>query len=281
MKMTTESFTSFTTMARLGAVSVILGTAALSGFAQSSSSTTPATTGSTRAQERASDRASDRSTMKRDAETAGMSRQDRKFIEKFTELNQREVALSQLAVERATNAQVKAYAQKMVSDHSKAGHEFMTVASGGTLAADASTLASSTSERASSMDARSTDATKPAKTDRDGSLSASTTERSTAAATSDRSRSTASSSTHSGMGMNANSAKDDRMYKKLMGKSGEEFDETYMKAMVDEHEEAIEMLEDIVKDDDRNAQLRAFANKTLPNLRAHLSEAKQIEQSID
>lgn len=296
--------TSLSTMARFGAFTVLLGTAALTGLAQSSSS--PATTGSTTAQERASDRAteraSDRSALKRDVAAAtGMSRQDQKFIEKFTAANQREIALSQLALERATNPQVKAFAQKMVSAHSMAGHEFMTVASGGTLTTDSS-LAASTSERASSMKGASTTSGSNSDTTTSGSatsgstaagvatrgtdatghknskdsLSASTTERATASA-SDRTRSTASSA----MAMDTGDAKNHRMYKKLMGKTGEEFDETYMKAMVDEHENAVEMLEDLVKDEDRNAQLRAFANKTLPNLRAHLSEAQQIEKSID
>jgi putative membrane protein len=320
--MTTESFHSFSTLARLGMFSAILGTAALTGFAQSStgssSSSGAQSTGTTRASERASDRAmersSDNSAMKRDANAnANWSRQDRKFIEKFGQTNQREIALSQLALERATNPQVKAFAQKMVSDHSMAGHEFMAVASGGALTTDSSSLAASTSERASSSGSdvntssrkttsgsdtsgstasgvatRGTDATghtasSSRERDTASATNASGTNRSSASASgtsADRTRSTASA------GMDHNSAtmtdmKNDRAYKKLMDKNGEDFDKAYMKTMVEEHENAVDMLEDLVKDDDRNAQLRAFANKTLPNLRAHLSEAKEIEKSLD
>lgn len=310
MKLTTESFTSFSTLARFGLLSVILGTAALTGFAQSStgSSTSGTQSGTTRAQERASDRSSDRSAMNRDATASGMSRADQKFIEKFTEANQREIALSQLALERATNPQVKAFAQKMVSDHSMAHTEFMSVASGGSMTTDKSSLSAATSERAGSMSGSasasasksasgataSRDTTSGTQTsgstvsgsttrspDATGHTASSTTERSTASATPDRSRSTASNMSHSGMAMYTDAAKNDRAYKKLMDKNGEEFDKAYMKAIINEHEDAVDMLEDVVKDDDRNAQLRAFANKTLPNMRAHLSEAKQIEKSMD
>jgi putative membrane protein len=278
MKMTTESFSSLSTMARLGAAGVILGAAALTGFAQSSSSSSATTSTRAARADTRSEREMKRD-MKHDAEAAGMSRQDRKFIEKFTAANQREIALSQLALERATNAQVKAFAQKMVSDHSMAGHEFMTVASGGTLTTDSS-LSASTTERASSVNSSTANKTAPTsdhsssmadRNDKDarGHTAASTTERSVASATGRTSA------------MNVDAAKNDRAYKKLMDKNGQDFDEAYMKAMVDEHEDAVDMLEDIVKDDDRNAQLRAFANKTLPNLRAHLSEAKQIEKAID
>lgn len=298
MKITTEcSVSSLSSLARLGVAGVVLGAAALTGWAQTSGSSSAQST-NTRAQERASDRTS---MSRSDATNAGMSRQDQKFIEKFGETSQREIALSQLAAERASNPQVKAFAQKMVSDHSKAHSEFMAVASGGALTTDSSSLSAATSERASAS-GTSTTSGSGAKAQRDttsgnqtsgstaagvttrgtdstGHTAAGTSERSTASAT-DRSRSTASTS-HSGMAMNTDFAKNDRVYKKLMDKNGAEFDKAYMKAMIDEHEDAVDMLEDLVKDDDRHAQLRAFANKTLPNLRAHLSEAKQIEKQLD
>lgn len=298
MKITTEcSVSSLSSLARLGVAGVVLGAAALTGWAQTSgASSTPSSS------PRAQDRASDRAAMSRsDSTDASMSRQDRKFVEKFGEVSHREIALSQLAVERATNPQVKAYAQKIVSDHSKAHSEFMAVASGGSLTTDNSSLSAATSERASAS-GTSTTSGSGAKAQRDttsghqtsgstaagvttrgtdatGHTAAASSERHTASAT-DRSRSTASTS-HSDMAMNTDFAKNDRVYKKLMDKNGADFDKAYMKAMIDEHEDAVDLLEDLVKDDDRHAQLRAFANKTLPNLRAHLSEAKQIEKQLD
>lgn len=74
----------------------------------------------------------------------------------------------------------------------------------------------------------------------------------------------------------------DRAVRKLMDeKSGKDFDKAFVKAMVKEHKEAEDLLEDAAKDKDHSEQIRSFANKNLPTIRAHLAEAKQLEKSID
>jgi putative membrane protein len=60
--------------------------------------------------------------------------------------------------------------------------------------------------------------------------------------------------------------------------SGNEFDRKYMDKMVDEHEEAVNELEK--KADAENAQVRQWATKTLPKVRQHLEQAKQIQQTL-
>ena len=72
---------------------------------------------------------------------------------------------------------------------------------------------------------------------------------------------------------------DDRKERKLMKQSGEDFDETYLEMMVDEHQDTVDLFEDAIEDDDVKA--KNFATKYLPVLRQHLEEAKRLEETID
>jgi putative membrane protein len=67
--------------------------------------------------------------------------------------------------------------------------------------------------------------------------------------------------------------------KKLSEKSGREFDRDYMKMMVDDHQEDVKAFEKC-SDDAKDADLKAFAAKTLPVLRAHLDSAKVIRDAL-
>lgn len=58
-----------------------------------------------------------------------LSSQDREFIMKAAEGGQMEVTLGQTAVSKATNSDVKQFAQRMVDDHSKASEELKGLAS--------------------------------------------------------------------------------------------------------------------------------------------------------
>jgi putative membrane protein len=67
--------------------------------------------------------------------------------------------------------------------------------------------------------------------------------------------------------------------KNLSEKSGKEFDKDYMKMMVDDHQDDIDKFEKCSKDA-KDADLKAFAQKTLPVLRTHLDAAKQIRDGL-
>jgi putative membrane protein len=62
----------------------------------------------------------------------------------------------------------------------------------------------------------------------------------------------------------------------LTEKSGADFDKDYMKMMVDDHQDDIKMFEKCAKDDKEDADIKAFAAKTLPTLYKHLDAAKAI-----
>lgn len=53
---------------------------------------------------------------------------DRDFLESAAQAGHLEVQASQLALEKARNADVKAFAQKMIEDHGKAGQQLATLA---------------------------------------------------------------------------------------------------------------------------------------------------------
>lgn len=62
--------------------------------------------------------------------------------------------------------------------------------------------------------------------------------------------------------------------------SGTEFDKEYMSMMVDDHQKDVDLFEEAAEDSD-DAEIRAFASKTLPTLKKHLEEAKTLEESLD
>jgi putative membrane protein len=66
----------------------------------------------------------------------------------------------------------------------------------------------------------------------------------------------------------------------LNEKSGADFDKEYMGMMVDDHQMDVDLFEEAAEDSD-DAEIRAFASKTLPTLKKHLEEAKTLEESLD
>lgn len=67
--------------------------------------------------------------------------------------------------------------------------------------------------------------------------------------------------------------------KELSKKSGKEFDKDYIKMMVDDHKNDVDHFEKCSKDA-KDTDIKAFADKTLPVLRAHLDSAKAIRSSM-
>ncbi len=62
-------------------------------------------------------------------------------------------------------------------------------------------------------------------------------------------------------------------------KKTDDVDEDYIEEMVDDHEEAVKLFEEASRSAD--ADIAAFANKTLPKLRQHLTMAKDLEKLVD
>lgn len=63
----------------------------------------------------------------------------------------------------------------------------------------------------------------------------------------------------------------------LQARDGESFDDAYANNQVEAHERSIELFERATRSDD--AEVAAFAEKTLPKLQEHLEEARKLVQS--
>jgi len=63
--------------------------------------------------------------------------------------------------------------------------------------------------------------------------------------------------------------------------SGAEFDRAYLDLMVEEHEDAIDALEDKARDNDEHADVKDWAAKVLPDVRQHLQRAKDLRERLD
>jgi putative membrane protein len=66
---------------------------------------------------------------------------------------------------------------------------------------------------------------------------------------------------------------------KLKNKTGKEFDKAYMSMMVTDHNEDVNKFQ-VTANNAADADLKAFASKTLPVLRTHLDSAKAINSSL-
>lgn len=67
--------------------------------------------------------------------------------------------------------------------------------------------------------------------------------------------------------------------KEMGEKSGKDFDKAYMKMMVEDHKEDIDDFEKCSKNG-KDADVKAFATKTLPVLQKHLASAKSIHDAV-
>lgn len=278
MKLITHSQRSWKSLLRCGATAACLGLA-LAGYAQTSGSSTGS------ADERNRDATSSKYA-NRNADKSAKA--DRKFVRKLSECNHREMAIAQLGAERATNPEVKAFAQKLVTAHQAFDREFASIAG----AADGTTTTTAMRGSSEAMDTLSgtagatTHAThEPSSTSgtgtsagKSGGMAASTGSSGASSATG----TTASDEYSRDRSAMSRSGSQDRAVRKLMDeKSGEDFDKAFVKTMVKEHKEVEDLLEDAAKDNDHSEQIRSFANKNLPTIRAHLAEAKQLEKSLD
>lgn len=68
-------------------------------------------------------------------------------------------------------------------------------------------------------------------------------------------------------------------FQEKWSKKTDELDEDYVEEMVSDHKDAVELFEDAAKSKD--ADIAAFAQKTLPKLQQHLTMAKDLEKLVD
>lgn len=235
---------------------------------------------------------------------------DKRFIVKTAESGQLEIALAQLAVERASNSEVRSFAQQLVSDHHQMSRQLEELAArkglqseiaeykshmGGSMAMDR--RASSRSGSSTASTGASAPATTPASaTDSDPKGYHAPGTASTVAENDDSRRSTATAATATtpspgdiadagaptGRSSDMNEWNDptkDRHYRRLAGKSGAEFDAAFIDAMVSDHEDEVTQFDKKAQKAD-DADVRSFAAASLPKLREHLAHAQQLSAQV-
>src|ERR1700712_1290761 len=74
-------------------------------------------------------------------------------------------------------------------------------------------------------------------------------------------------------------SKEQKVKTDLSAKSGADFDKAYVSNMIDDHKEDIKEFEDASKNC-KDADLKAFAVKTLPTLKMHLDAIQKIHDSM-
>jgi putative membrane protein len=150
----------------------------------------------------------------RTADAKKMDRQTEEFFKEGAMGGMAEVELGQLAAQQAANADVKAFGQMMVKDHTGANEKLKALAQAHGVALP---------------------------TELDG--------------------------------------KHKRAKEKLSKRQGADFDKAYMGRMVKDHKSTIDLFEDTAKKSDV-ADVKAFAEGTLPTLREHLKLAQQLEDTV-
>jgi putative membrane protein len=179
--------------------------------------------------------------------SGALSSSDKKFIMDVAHDGMKEIETARLALEKASSDEVKQYAQRLIDDHTKAGDELMQLASqkGVTMDHDMAMK-----HDADSM--KQTSSTDPA----------------------------AKSTDTSGAGHKAEMDKEHAAaMNKLSSLSGTQFDKEFIRAAVKDHEKAVKAFEkESTKADD--ADVRAFATKTLPTLQEHLQMARDLDKKM-
>lgn len=140
------------------------------------------------------------------------ARGDRTFVQKAAEGDEKEIALSRVALEKSSDDNIKRFAQMMVDDHTKAGDELKQI--------------SSAQGMAPSGDPK---------------------------------------------------AKADAAASKLRSLSGAAFDRQYVQTMTTDHAATVKLFQTEARSGS-NADLKGFAEKTLPTIQAHYDEVRGMKK---
>jgi putative membrane protein len=196
-----------------------------------------------------------------------MASDDKKFVMKVADAGMAEVQLGQLALTQAGSDEVKQFARRMIDDHGKANAELTQLAQGKgiTLPAtpalgaidnvnDSATtptgqqITGAVGQQKAGMEQRN---------DRAGLVPASNNSNKTIKGNTDH----------------------QKMLDKMSRLSGADFDREYMKHQVSDHDKAVALFEKQSRSG-KDAELKAFAGRTLPTLKAHQQIAREINSRV-
>ena len=193
------------------------------------------------------------------------SKADTEFVQKAAAAGKMEVEQGKMAASKASNAQVKAFGQALVKDHTAANQQLMAIAKRKNITI-ADHPAGMRDGRAGGTADTTTAATKaggkPSPTGTTGTTGASGGVVTTGEA---RDRQTGKDASHQA--------------EPWMSATGAAFDRGFIDAQVKAHQEAIALFEQQAKSGS-DAEIKAFAQKQLPGLRNHLKQAQDLQGKL-
>jgi len=187
-----------------------------------------------------------------------IARGDRKFIEAAAGSGMFEVQVAQLAAAKASDQNVKSFASMLVDHHTAANNELKAIA------------------KRKNIDLPEI----PTRSDHRGGVQSpgdATTELKTGTGKPTNPTGTTGAA---GTVATTGQARDKALgAEPWMSQSGKAFDKGFVDDAVQDHQKAIELFENEAERGG-DAQLKAFAKKTLPTLRDHLKQAQDLQQKL-
>ena len=182
------------------------------------------------------------------------SEADQTFVREAAEGGMTEVALGRLALERASGAEVKQFARRMIDDHAQANQELMRLAQ----------------SKGVTLPQGMTDTQSGAQGGRDQAGQQTNPQTGQQAGTQTRRQ----SDQRGGEPKPVSEA-----VERLSRHSGAEFDREFMGQMVKDHDKTVALFERQAQSGS-DAELKGFAAKTLPTLREHAQMARELAAKV-
>ena len=198
------------------------------------------------------------------AKTGTVTSADTDFVQKAAAAGRKEIEHGKMAASKASNAQVKAYANTLVKDHTAANQQLMAIAKRKNITID------------QSMGARGTEMT-------GGSATSTTSATKSGANRTTTSGTTGTTGASGGVATTGEArdrqAKGTEQSEPWMSATGAAFDRGFIDAQVKAHQDAITLFEQEANGGSDN-DLKAFAQKQLPGLRNHLKQAQDLQAKL-
>jgi putative membrane protein len=184
------------------------------------------------------------------------------FAQKAALGGQKEIFLSQVALRKSDNSQIKSFAQQMVRDHSAVGQQLAQIAQ-----TKGIQLPPTNAFETALESATATAQTRPS------------AETSTSRPTDIEQRRTPTGRPETAKTPLAVPESELEAARKLERLSGSQFDRAYIAEMVSDHRKTVTKFERASQSLD-DAELKQFATDTLPKIREHTSHAEQLSQTL-
>lgn len=185
---------------------------------------------------------------------------DQQFVYKAALGGQKEIWLSQLAIDKSDNPQVKDFARKMITDHSEVSQQLTKIAQSKSL----------TVPPTNAFELAVNSATPPSVGGTAETPRGSEQRRADSATDKDKDKP---------FGMTQIPQAELTALKKLEDQTGAEFDRAYVSEMCKDHEKAISKFEQASRSA-TDPELKQFASDTLSKLKEHNQMAEQLAQTV-